>query len=229
MCRGAADYKQADARRSEARGDPLRLLLTLGNSPRERGDDRGGNTGAASKELPSFETLLQLCHKRIYNLVYRLIGNLDEAADLTQETFVRAYRAYPRFRGETAAVYPWLCRIAVNACKNKFRELSRRGMHEVRSLDDPLSGLESELHIEVRGSSADPVGVAQRRELEAKIQDALQALPVGYRTVVVLRDMNGLSYKEIAEATGLTTEVVKSRLFRARGMLRRRLAAYLDE
>lgn len=215
---------------SEVSADSLRLLNILRPGRNAQGDDGAGNAGADALDggLPSFESVLRMHHKKVYNLLYRLVGDADDAADLTQETFVRAYGAYPRFRGTASAVYPWLCRIAVNAGKNKFKELSRRSAHEVVSLDVPVGDSDIGLRREVSDDSADPMGLVQRQELESKIQEAVLALPVEYRTVVVLRDMNGLSYKEVAEASGLSLEMVKTRLFRARGMLRRRLAAYLE-
>jgi RNA polymerase sigma-70 factor (ECF subfamily) len=176
-----------------------------------------------------FESVLRLYHARIYNLAYRLLGNPEEAADLTQDAFVRAYRAYPRFRGSTEAIYPWLCRIAVNGCKNKFKEIGRRRRYEAFSLDEPVDAGDSMLAFEPGDESADPAGVFEQHEMETKIQEAIQSLPPEYRVVVVLRDMQGLSYQEVADATGLTTDVVKVRLFRGRGMLRRRLSTYLTD
>lgn len=182
----------------------------------------------AESRRPSFEVLIQLFHKKIYNLSYRLLGNADDAADLTQETFVRAYSAYPRFRGTLETAYPWLCRIAVNGCKNRFRELSRRQQYEALSLDNMATD-EPPIQIRAGDSSSNPVGMFERRELEAKVQEAIQALPPEFRVVVVLRDMQGLSYKEISDVTGLTLETVKARLFRGRAVIRRRLSSYLSE
>jgi len=209
--------------------DTLRLIAALSNHGSEdKGLQARTDWQPALDELPSFEALLQLYHKRIYNLAYRLLGDRDEAADLTQETFVRAYKAYPAFRGAPKAVYPWLCRIAVNGCKNRFKELGRRGEHEAFSLDEPLAAGDPGPGLEVADTSANPVGVVEQRELEAKIQEAIQALPPDFRMVIVLRDMQGLAYKEIADITGLTMETVKARLFRGRGILRRRLSPYLE-
>jgi RNA polymerase sigma-70 factor (ECF subfamily) len=166
-----------------------------------------------------FDSLVDSYQKPIYNLIYRLLGDRDEAADVTQETFVAAYGSWRSFRGESAA-YTWLYRIAVNQCKNRFRERDRRRRHEEPSVDD-------ESWADHRRSES-PDGVVERRELKEMIEQAISGLPRDYRIVAVLRDLQGLSYGEIADAAGLSVEVVKTRLARARGMLRRRLGAYLE-
>jgi len=230
MC-SLAGFRGSDAACALRRSiDALELAAALrGDQPEKRASRRDGDQAAAGDACPSFETVIQLFHKRIYNLVYRLLGDFDEAADLTQETFVKAYRAFPRFRGTLEAVYPWLCRIAVNSCKDKFEEKGRRRQYESLSLDESVEMEDSSLELQVGDESANPAAVYERRELEGKIQEAIQALPPEFRVVLVLRDMQGLSYKEIVDATGLTMEALKGRLFRGRGMLRRRLAPYLGD
>ncbi len=185
----------------------------------------GGNSVSSGAKL-SFEAALREYHKRVYNLTYRLIGDKEEAADLTQETFVKAYRAFSKFTGPTDAVYPWLCKIAVNCCKNRFKELNRKIQHEGISLDQTTADGSSRKP-DIADSSSDPAGIFERRDLDEKIQEAIQALPPDFRLIVALRDMNGLSYKEITEATGLTLEIVKTRLFRGRETLRKRLSHYV--
>ena len=205
-----------------------RILAFCDDLPISHASDEDGGRNSTADSGPSFETVLRLFHKRIYNLAYRLLGNLDEAADLTQETLVKAYKAYPRFRGASEAVYPWLCQIAVNSCKNKFKEMDRRSRHEVVSLDEPIEALDSSVAFEIGDESTNPAGILEQRDLEARILEAIQALPSKLRVVVVLRDMQGLSYREIADATGLTAEIVRARLFRGRGILRRRLTPYIS-
>lgn len=208
---------------SGAKDDAIRLVLALfSDLPENELPRPGGNQDAIGRS--SFETVLRLFHRKVYNLAYRLLGDRDEAADLTQETFVKAYKAYGRFNGASDAVYPWLCRIAVNGCKNRFRELQRRNRLEAWSLDGPANAQD----IEIGDKSVDPAGIVERRDLEARVQEAIQSLPPEFRVVVILRDMQGLTYKEVADATGLTLETVKARLFRGRGILRRRFAPYLE-
>lgn len=208
---------------SGTNANAIRLALALpGDAPEDELPRPGANQDAIGH--PSFETVLRLFHKKVYNLAYRLLGDRDEAADLTQETFVKAYKAYSRFNGASDAVYPWLCRIAVNGCKNRFRELERRNRLEAWSLDGPAKAQD----IEIGDKSVDPAGIVERRDLEARVQEAIQRLPPEFRVVVILRDMQGLSYKEVADVTGFTLEAVKARLFRGRGILRRRFAPYLE-
>ncbi|HEY3298151.1 MAG TPA: sigma-70 family RNA polymerase sigma factor [Armatimonadota bacterium] len=199
------------------------------------GDRAGHGVGQGQRDLsietsglPDFEIVLKLFHKRIYNLVYRLFGNADESADIVQETFVKAFRAYSGFRGDESAVYPWLCKIAVNGCRNKFSEMGRRRKHEAMSLDAELETEDSSFTVGVADDTYDPSIILQNRELESKILDSIDALSPEFREMIVLRDMQGLSYKDIADVTGLSVEVVKARLFRARAWLRRRLQAYLE-
>jgi len=203
--------------------DVLRLVHIVFSDVPESDSPR--HAGADTARRPSFEALLRLFHKRVYNLAYRLLGDHEEAADLTQETFIRAYKAYHRFKGTSEAIYPWLCRIAVNGCKNRFKELERRNRHEARSLDC----LPEPEEVQIPDGTLDPAKIVEREDLEIRIQEAIQALPPEFRVVVILRDMQGLSYKEVADATGLSMEMVKARLFRGRGILRRKFAPYLEQ
>jgi len=173
-----------------------------------------------------FDSLVDSYEKTIYNLVYRLLGDREEAADVTQETFVAAYRSWGSFR-EESAVYTWLYRIAVNLCKNRFRDRDRRREHEWLSLDDPgphLSG-GSDTYMDEKPT---PEALIERKELKEMIEQAISQLPLDYRIVAVLRDLQGLSYADIAVAAEVSVDVVKTRLARARGMLRKRLGAYLE-
>ena len=178
-----------------------------------------------------FDALTSRYQRTIYNTVFRLIGDPEEASDLTQETFISAYRASAQFRGESR-VSTWLYRIAVNHCKNRFKQRDRQKEHESFSLDDSFGSPWSERETDASESrlladwSQSPEGVLQQKELRAMIASAVDALPTDYKLVLVLREMNGLNYNEIVEATGLTMETVKTRLSRARGMIRRRIEPY---
>jgi RNA polymerase sigma-70 factor (ECF subfamily) len=186
----------------------------------------GGRLPDEERGLP-FEELVARYERQIFNLIYRQVGDYEDAADLTQETFINAYRAYGSFRGDSK-VSTWLFQIALNACKNRFRQRDRMKPISGQSLDDTGQDEESEGGPrEVPDWSAAPDRVYERKELSEQIEKAIANLPEEYRTVVVLRDMQHLSYQEIVEATGLSLENVKTRLHRARLMLRRSLEPYI--
>lgn len=186
-------------------------------------------TGYNKVGAPSFEAAVEKYHARIFQLAYRYLGNYEEADDITQDTFIRAYRAWDDFRGDSQ-IYTWLYRIALNLCHNQQKKLQRRQRAEGPSLDAPLEGAASDeggRTLEVPDSSAVPWRDLERRELNQQLHLALQALPENYRTVIVLRDIEGLSYEEIAEVTSSSLEAIKSRLFRARNLLRQYLSGYI--
>jgi RNA polymerase sigma-70 factor (ECF subfamily) len=171
-----------------------------------------GAEAAGAQEVRDFEDLVALYDRRLYNLILRLVGDRDDAADLTQEAFYRAYRSWDSLKDRSRA-YPWLCRIALNLCRNRARDAARRPEEPLETDAAPGDG---GVH-----------GAVERAELARRIREAMDALPPEYRVVAVLRDMQGLSYQEIAEATGLGVDVVRTRLARARGMLRRRLEGFV--
>ena len=174
----------------------------------------------------AFDELFDAYEQKIFNLVYRLVGDYEDAADLTSETFVRALRGYDRFRGE-AKLYTWLYRIAVNLCKNYFRQQQHRSRVHSFSLDAPLEGEEGPADREIEDVGQEPQRVVEARELEAQVQRGLLQLRPDFRALIVMRDMQGLSYKEIGDVLGCPEKAVKSRLFRARSKLRELLAPYL--
>ncbi|HEY3332723.1 MAG TPA: sigma-70 family RNA polymerase sigma factor [Capsulimonadaceae bacterium] len=182
------------------------------------------------RELKSdFNALMARYEKPLYNLIFQWVRDPDEAMDLTQETFISAYRASANFRGE-AKVYTWLYRIALNHCKNRFKQKDRQKEFEGPSLDDGMALDDVETGQAETRSIADwsmaPEQILEQKELRAQIYRAVDALPIEYRTVLVLREMENLNYADIAEVMGLSMEAVKTRLSRARGMIRRRIEPY---
>ena len=176
----------------------------------------------------AFDDFFDAYEQRIFNLVYRLVGDYEDAADLTSDTFVRALRGYEKFRGD-AHPYTWLYRIAVNLCKNYFRQQQHRSRVHLFSLDAPLEGEEGFGAREIEDEGQEPQRRAEARELEGQVQRCLMRLRADLRTLVVLRDVQGLSYREIAGILGCPEKVVKSRLFRARTKLRELLEPYVSE
>lgn len=172
-----------------------------------------------------FEEVIAEHEKKIFNLSLRILGDYDEAADLTQETFISAYKAWDRFRGESH-VFTWLYQIALNHCRNRLRQKNRSRTLQVESLDQALSS-ESNSHTrDVPDESQAPHTIYEEKELNRRILAAVQSLPPDYREIVILREINGLSYNEIAEVTRISLDNVKTRLSRARAMLRRKLEHY---
>jgi RNA polymerase sigma-70 factor (ECF subfamily) len=175
----------------------------------------------------NFDALVAEYEKKIFNVIFRIIGDYEEAADLTQETFISAYRAFDRFRGD-AKVYTWLYQIAVNHCRNRLRQRGRQRAIQAESLDQPRDW-ESEddaASREIADLRHAPHTLLEEKELRERILAAVQSLPPDYREVVVLREMHAMSYNDIAAATGLSLDNVKTRLSRARAMLRRKLEHY---
>ena len=159
----------------------------------------------------AFDLLVLKHQHKIVQLINRYIRDPHEALDVAQETFIKAYRALPAFRGESA-FYTWLYRIAINTAKNYIAARSRRPIDE---------DVEIELVEQFEGESSlkdqeTPEGLLLRDELARIIQTALQELPPELRTAITLREMDGLSYDEIAEVMECPVGTVRSRIFRAR-------------
>ena len=180
-----------------------------------------------SQDNAEFEAVVEKYHGKVFQLVYRYTGDYEEACDLTQDTFVRAYRAWDEFRGDSQ-IYTWLYRIAINLCHNRQKKLQRQRQFERVSLDTaPDDDFSTGLVREVADDRPIPSQLLESHELRARLQEALTELPDNYRTVILLRDMQGLTYEQIAEATDSTLEAIKSRLFRARGAVRKLMEPYL--
>lgn len=166
-----------------------------------------GNTEA-------FSALVQRHRERVYHTAYSLVGDLDEADDLAQEAFLKAFRALRRFRGQSL-FSTWLHRIAVNCCLDHLKSKHRRSFV---SLEDYREDWDAPL-VWVGRSEKSDVRV-ERRELQELLERALGDLSEGYRVTFVLRELEGLTYEEIAELLGCSIGTVKSRLFRGRAKLR---------
>ena len=188
----------------------------------------GGGGSVMYDSRPPFDSVIDENRDRIYSVIYRLVGDQDEASDLTQDTFVAAFRAYDRFRYE-ASVYTWLYRIAVNLTKNRFEKQQRMDSRRSYSLDEPVQLESDELSRQVEDWTLSPERVAENDQLRSIVLTEVNILKYEYREVGVLRDLEGLRFKEIADILGCSVEAVKSRLFRARSVLRERLEELLED
>jgi RNA polymerase sigma-70 factor (ECF subfamily) len=176
-------------------------------------------------DADAFDRLVTRYSNDIFSLLFRLTGNHEEAADLAQDTFLRALKAISGFRGESD-LKTWLYRIAINESRNRFRWWKRRRREKTVSLDETLGNSESSYQDILADPCASPEDDALRREREVILQRALSDLPAIYREPVVLFDIEGLSYDEICNALELNPGTLKSRLARGRQELKKRLAGY---
>jgi RNA polymerase sigma-70 factor, ECF subfamily len=177
-------------------------------------------------EAAAFEEWVADRSGEIYGLLFRLTENSEEARDLTQETFLRAFQSIGRFRGE-ADLRTWIYRIAINQARNRWRWWRRRRRDSTVSLDAPQGQTNQPLIATLVETSEDPEQQTLAHEREVALRAALQKLGVSYRETVILRDIEGFSYEEIAATLGINVGTVKSRLARGRQELRRRLEGSL--
>jgi RNA polymerase sigma-70 factor (ECF subfamily) len=175
-------------------------------------------------DADAFNRLVEDRTADVYALLYRLTEDREEARDLTQETFLQAFRSIAHFRGDSD-LRTWLYRIAVNQARNRWRWWKRRRRGSTVSLDEPAArDTEQTLGARLRDDGArDPERETLAHEREGLIVAALATLARPYREAVVLRDIEGLSYEEVAAALEISIGTVKSRLSRGRTELRRRL------
>jgi len=173
----------------------------------------------------AFEQLIEPHVGRLYNYLARMVGDPADAEDLTQDVILRAHRAIGSFRGG-ATFQTWLYRIATNIAVDALRRRGRRNAR-VTSLDDPLQAEQGLVAREVRDTQRDPQRLAEASELIEQVQNAIAELSPKLRAVVVLFDIQGLTYDEIAQTLRLPLGTVKSRLFNARTRLRELLEPYV--
>jgi len=171
----------------------------------------------------AFDVLVLKYQHKIVNLVMRYVNDSAEALDVAQEAFLKAYRAVPSFRGDSA-FYTWLYRIAINTAKNYLVASKRRPLDYDLDLQDP-----EQFDMQSRLSDvATPEAVAQSEEIRAMVNKTIDGLPEDLRTAIVLREVEGMSYEEIAQAMDCPVGTVRSRIFRAREAVDKRLKPLLD-
>lgn len=170
------------------------------------------------RDEAAFNVFIRTYQEKVFALILRMLSNRAEAEEMAQEVFVTVFRSIDSFRGDSR-LGTWLYRVAVNHCKNRMKYLDRRAVRGHGALEDAPEDEVAE------GSAlgtrpARPDEAAEGSEMERTVQRALAALDEEHRTLIVLRDLEGLSYEEIGSITGLPEGTVKSRLHRARAALR---------
>jgi len=172
----------------------------------------------------AFELLVEKYQRRLYRLLSRMVRDPEEVEDIAQETFIKAYRALSNFRGD-AAFYTWLYRIGVNTAKN-YLAMRKKSMptisdHAMNDEDEPDERL-------IAHDIATPESELQSKQIAIAVNEAVESLPEELRSAIILREMEGLSYEEIAESMGCPIGTVRSRIFRAREAIATKLRPMLD-
>ncbi len=176
---------------------------------------RGGDVGA-------FEELVRRYDRNVFRIAQHITQNREDAEDVVQDAFLKAFQNLGQFQGQSK-FYTWLVRIAVNEALMRLR---RRRPERFVSIDEDVKTEEDSMPREIADWSPNPEQLYNQGELKDILQKTIQGLPPGFRTVFILRDVEGLSTEETADALGLSVPAVKSRLLRARLQLRERLTKY---
>lgn len=173
-----------------------------------------------ARDERAFNELVLTYERRVFALVFRMLGRREEAEDLAQEVFVQVFKAIDQFRGESK-LSTWIYRIAVNLCKNRTKYLSRRHADDSEDVDAMAERVPFSA---AKGVSVADVGrpdeLVEGMQLEIVVKRAIAQIEPDFREVLILRDVEDLSYEEIASVTGLADGTVKSRIHRARAQLR---------
>jgi RNA polymerase sigma-70 factor (ECF subfamily) len=178
------------------------------------------------RDEQAFRQLVTEYQQKIFHVVYRMIGDAQEAEDLSQEVFITVFKNIDSFRGESK-FSTWMYRIAINHCKNRIKYLGRRARGQTQNLEDTSESALQEGH--ATGGLHRPDNMVLGRELEGVVQKAIAALSQEHRALIILRDIQHVSYEEIAAMTGLRPGTVKSRLHRARVALKEQMRLQYED
>jgi RNA polymerase sigma-70 factor (ECF subfamily) len=166
---------------------------------------------------------LVLRHKdRVFNLCYGFFNDYQEANDIAQEIFIKVFKSIKKFRQESS-FSTWLYRVAINTCKNRIKSLEYRFTKWRKSIDNPSTKEEESATMEIKNGSMSPSERLVQKERLSTVRGAINSLTNGKKTMILLRDIEGFSYEEIAKITGLNIGTVRSKLSRARNDLRAKL------
>lgn len=181
---------------------------------------------ALDNDLAAFEKLVSRYQSKIVSYATRMLSDADEAEDVAQEAFVKAYRSLESFRG-ASSFSTWLYRIATNLCIDRVRK-RKRSPQQAYSLDEPMDKDEERGGRDVPDDSGEPSKNIEREELKAQVRQTVAEMPEKLRSVLVMCDIQGMSYDDIAGVLDCPIGTVKSRLFHARADLARRMRPYMS-
>jgi RNA polymerase sigma-70 factor, ECF subfamily len=180
-----------------------------------------------ANEDAAYDELVRVYHASMFHVAYRMLGDSGDASDVVQEIFLKVFRNIDGFKGESA-LKTWIFRIAFSEILNKLRWWKRRFRHSTVSLDDDHSADGRSYSYQVSDSGPSPEQALECKEQEQAIQKALGKLSGDHRSIIILRDIEGFSYGEIADVLGISIGTVKSRVARARADLKKSLIRYLS-
>jgi RNA polymerase sigma-70 factor (ECF subfamily) len=197
----------------------------MSEGPKEAGDDRALVRAAQKGDEQAFRSLVERYHRRVVQLALGMVKDADEAMDIAQETFVRVHRYLPSFKGDSS-FFTWTYRIATNLCLDAQRRKGRAERVDLAQDDDAEieAAMDPPSH-----ALAGPQRQALNQELRGKIEEALAELSENHRAILLLREVEGLSYEELAKVLGIRKGTVMSRLFHARLKMQNKLREYLGD
>jgi len=163
----------------------------------------------------AFAEIVLHSQKKVFNIAYRMLGNLEEAKDLAQEVFISVFDSIKDLR-EEIRFDAWLTQITLNHCRNRWKYLKRRQYFNSDSLDDPVETEDGDVPRDIYDPSDNPETLYEKKMIQQLVQRGLQKLEVDQRELLVLRDLQGFSYEEMGELLGLPEGTIKSKLHRAR-------------
>jgi RNA polymerase sigma-70 factor (ECF subfamily) len=173
-------------------------------------------------DMAAFDQLVIKHKDKLFNMVYWFLGDYQEANDCAQEIFIKVFKGIKRFRFESS-FSTWLYRIAINTCRNRIKSSAYRWKMRTVPLENPDSSKEGNRSYEIQNGSPSPANELEKKERMMRIQKAVNSLPQEQNRIIVMRDIQGMSYQEISDITGLKLGTVKSRLARARLELKNKL------
>lgn len=169
--------------------------------------------------VDAFEVLVRKHQKRMLNIAYRMIGNYEDACEITQDAFVSAYKGIKDFK-EKSRFSTWLYTIVLNLSRNRLNQLKIQSYREEFSFNDPVITDDSQINKEPASGETTILERLERRDVQQKVQGCINSLDSEFREVLILRDIHGFSYDEISNMLKIPEGTVKSRIFRARDILR---------
>ena len=191
-------------------------------------DDAALISSARRGDLNAFETLVSRHQTRMLNISLRLIGDFDDACEVVQDAFLSAYKNLKSFRGESKFT-TWLTAITVNLSKNRLRHTRSRQGHEAFSINEHFPGENGQMTLDLPSKERSVLSKLEQQEVQYHVQNCVKALEEDFREVLVLRDLQDFSYEEIGSILNIREGTVKSRLFRAREMVKDCLKRIIGE